>query len=48
VGADIPHCKYYICFLIFQRASLRREISYNIIFELGIPWKIAGLIKTCL
>jgi hypothetical protein len=23
-------------------------ISYNILFELGIPWKLAGLIKTCL
>jgi hypothetical protein len=35
--ADNPHCKYFTCFLIFKRASLRREISYNILFELGIP-----------
>jgi hypothetical protein len=24
------------------------ETSYNIHFELGIPWKLVALIKTCL
>jgi hypothetical protein len=46
-GADNPHCKYCTCYLIFKRASLRREI-YNVLFELGIPWKLVTLIKTCL
>jgi hypothetical protein len=47
-GADNPHCKYCTCYLIFKRASLRTEISYNILFELWIPLKLATLIKTCL
>jgi hypothetical protein len=46
--ADNHHCKYCTCFLIFKRASLGREISYNILYELGIPWKLVALIKTCL
>jgi hypothetical protein len=33
-GAVKPHCKYCTCYLIFKRASLRTEISYNILFEI--------------
>jgi hypothetical protein len=47
-GAHNPQCKYCTCYLIFKRVSLRREVSYNISFELGIPWKLVALIKTCL
>jgi hypothetical protein len=47
-GADKPHCKYCTCYLIFKRASLRTEISYNVLLELGIPWKLVELIKACL
>jgi hypothetical protein len=28
--------------------SIRRELLYNILIELGIPRKLVGLIKTCL
>jgi hypothetical protein len=45
-GANNPHCKYCTCCLIFKRASLRMEI-YNVLFELGIPLKLAALIITC-
>jgi hypothetical protein len=45
-GDDNPHCKYCTCYLIFKRASLRTEISYNVLLELGIPWKLVALIKT--
>jgi hypothetical protein len=47
-GADNPHCKYCTCYLIFKRASLKREISCNVLLELGIPWKLVALIKTYL
>jgi hypothetical protein len=47
-GLTIPHCKYCTCYLIFKRASLRTEISYNNLFELGIPWKLAAVKNTCL
>jgi hypothetical protein len=47
-GDHNPHCKYCTCYLIFKRATLRREISYNNLFELGIPWKPVALIKICL
>jgi hypothetical protein len=48
-GADNPPLHIYCkCQLIFKRASLRREILYNILFELEIPLKIVALIKTCL
>jgi hypothetical protein len=47
-GLTIPHCTIFSCYLIFKRASVRKEISYNILFELGILWKLVGLIKTCL
>jgi hypothetical protein len=36
------------CYQIFKRASVRKEISYNILFELGILWKVVALIETCL
>jgi hypothetical protein len=26
--------------------SLRTEISYNVLLELGIPWKLVAIIKT--
>jgi hypothetical protein len=42
-GADNPPCKYSISYLIFKRASLRREISYKILFELGIPLKLVRI-----
>jgi len=37
-------------FIDFQRAydSVRREVLYNILIELGIPMKLVKLIKTCL
>jgi hypothetical protein len=44
----MSHCTISRCYQIFKRASVRKEISYNILFELGILWKLAGLIKTCL
>jgi hypothetical protein len=47
-GADNPHCKYRTCYLTFKRASLRTEISYNVLLELGILWKLVALIKSCL
>jgi hypothetical protein len=47
-GADNPHCKYCTCYLIFKRASLKTEMSFNTFFELGIPWKLVALIKICL
>jgi hypothetical protein len=47
-GLTIPHCSISSSYQIFKRASVRKEISYNTLFELGIPWKLVGLIKTCL
>jgi hypothetical protein len=37
-------------FIDFEKAydSVRREVLYNILFEFGIPRKLAGLIKMCL
>jgi hypothetical protein len=47
-GALNLHCKYCTCYLLFKRASRRTEISYNILFELGIPRKLVALIEICL
>ena len=37
-------------FTDFKKAyeSVKREVSYNILIEFGIPMKLAGLIKMCL
>jgi hypothetical protein len=37
-------------FIDFKKAyySVRREVLYNILIEIGIPRKIVGLIKMCL
>ena len=36
--------------IYFKKAydSVRREVLYNIVTELGIPMKLARLIKVCL
>jgi sorting nexin-29 len=44
------NCTVHQIFIDFKKAydSVRREVLYTILTELGIPRKIAGLIKMCL
>jgi hypothetical protein len=44
------NCTVHRLFVDFKKAydSIRREVLYNILIEVGMPWKLVGLIKMCL